>query len=371
MLHPSHLSRRRLLSLAGASGAALLTPPGLIKPANAAPLPAIDEKDAIFAFGHVGPITDEGWTWSHNEGMKAIQAAYPKIKMLMVENIPYSADATRIFRQFVSQGAHMVFSTSNYGDFFSEVAARAPRVGFLEADGRTLRDNIGWYYIQHWNPTYVIGVAAGLMSKSGKLGYVSSFPVPSVYASTNSFIMGARTVNPNATLQVISINSWFDPQGAAQAGTALVDNGCDLLFGIMDEAAYLQVAERRGVKAVMWNTDMRRYGPNAYISSVILDWKAFYLDQTKKRLAGTWTPSGTLLPMGGGIDRDKWGETVPMDVQQKADAVRTKILGGFNPFVGELKDNKGVVRVAAGKAMTETELYNWDWSVEGVLGLSK
>ena len=133
MLHPSHLSRRRLLSLAGATGAALLTPPGLIKPANAAPLPAIDEKDAIFAFGHVGPITDEGWTWSHNEGMKAIQAAYPKIKMLMVENIPYSADATRIFRQFVSQGAHMVFSTSNYGDFFSEVAARAPRVGFLEA----------------------------------------------------------------------------------------------------------------------------------------------------------------------------------------------------------------------------------------------
>ena len=209
------------------------------------------------------------------------------------------------------------------------------------------------------------------MSKSGKLGYVSSFPVPSVYASTNSFIMGARTVNPNATLQVISINSWFDPQGAAQAGTALVDNGCDLLFGIMDEAAYLQVAERRGVKAVMWNTDMRRYGPNAYVSSVILDWKAFYLDQAKKRLAGTWTPSGTLLPMGGGIDRDKWGETVPMEVQQKADAVRTKILGGFNPFVGELKDNKGVVRVAAGKAMTEMELYNWDWSVEGVLGLSK
>jgi basic membrane lipoprotein Med (substrate-binding protein (PBP1-ABC) superfamily) len=217
----------------------------------------------------------------------------------------------------------------------------------------------------------VVGVAAGLMSKSGKLGYVSSFPVPSVYTSTNAFIMGARTVNPTATLQVISINSWFDPQGAAQAGTALLDNGCDFLFGIMDEAAYLQVAERRGIPAAMWNTDIRRYGPNSYVSSIVLDWKAYYVEQARKRLAGTWNGSGTLLPMGGGIDRDKWGEKVPMDVQQKADAVRTKIMGGFNPFVGELKDAKGEVKVAAGKAMTEMDLYNWDWSVEGVQGLTK
>jgi basic membrane protein A and related proteins len=52
--------------------------------------------------------------------------------------------------------------------------------------------------------------------------------------------------------------------------------------------------------------------------------------------------------------------------------VRTKILGGgFNPFVGPLKDNKGEVKLAAGKTMTDMELYNWDWSVEGVLGLTK
>jgi basic membrane protein A and related proteins len=364
-------SRRHLLSLAGATGAALLTSPATIRPAAAAPLPAVDEKDAIFAFGHVGPITDEGWTWSHNEGMKAIQAAFPKVKTLVVESIPYSADASRTFRQLVARGAHMVFSTSNYGDFFYDVVARNPKVAFMEADGRRVAGNMGWYYIQHWNPTYVVGVAAGLLSKSGKLGYVASFPVPSVYASTNAFIMGARTVNPNATLQVISINSWFDPQGAAQAGTALIDNGCDFLFGIMDEAAYLQVAERRGVPAAMWNTDIRRYGPNSYVSSIILDWRAYYLEQARKRLDGTWTGTGTLLPMGAGIDRDKWGDKVPMEVQQRADAARTKILNGFNPFVGELKDNKGQVRLAAGKTMTNMELYNWDWSVEGVLGLSK
>lgn len=366
----SRLSRRNILSLAGAAGTSLLAP-GLIKPAAAAaPLPPVKEENAVVAFGHVGPITDEGWTWSHNEGMKAVQAAFPKLKTLVVETIPYSADATRTFRQLVSQGACMVFSTSNYGDFFYDVVARSPKVAFLEADGRKTADNLGWYYIQHWFPTYVVGVAAGLLSKSGKLGYVASFPLPSCFTSSNAFLMGARSVNPNATLQVISINSWFDPQGAAQAGTALIDNGSDFLFGIMDEAAYLQVAERRKVWAAMWNTDIRRYGPNSYVSSIILDWKSYYLDQVTKRLEGTWVPTTQLLPMGGGIDRDKWGEKVPLEVQKQADAIRDKIMAGFNPFVGPLKDSKGNVKLAGGQKMSELDLYNWDWSIEGVSGLA-
>ncbi|TIU51337.1 MAG: BMP family ABC transporter substrate-binding protein, partial [Mesorhizobium sp.] len=140
-------------------------------------------------------------------------------KVLEVENVPYSADATRIYRQFVSEGANLIFDTSSTGDFLHEVVKRAPDVGFMECDGRTTMDNLGWYYLNHWYPTYVVGVAAGHLSKSGKLGYVASFPVPSVFSGTNAFLMGARSVNPNATLQAVVINSWFDPQAAAQAGT--------------------------------------------------------------------------------------------------------------------------------------------------------
>ncbi|MGX9425694.1 MULTISPECIES: BMP family ABC transporter substrate-binding protein [Bradyrhizobium] len=365
-----HLSRRRFLNLGAAAGSSLLLPPGLIRSAHAAaPLPAIAEKDAVIAFGHTGPVTDEGWTWSHDQGMKAVKAAFPQVKTVFVESIPYSADATRTYRQFVSENACMVFATSNYGDFLYDVAKRSPKVAFYECDGRNPLDNLSTYYVAHWYPTYVTGVAAGLMSKSGKLGYVASFPVPSVFSGTNAFLMGARSVNPNATMQVITINSWFDPQAATQAGTALLDNGCDLLFGIMDEAGYLQVAEKRGAKAVMWNTDIRRYGPKAYISSIVIDFKQYYVGEVKKRLEGTWTPSSTILPMGAGVDRDAWGESVPEDMRKQADAVREKILGGWSPFVGEIKDAKGNVKVASGKRMSETELYNWDWPIAGISGL--
>ena len=365
-----HPSRRSVLKIGTATGASLLMPALPRLALAAGPLPAIKEEDAVIAFGHVGPVTDQGWTYTHDLGMKAVQKAFPKAKTLFVENMPYSADATRIYRQFVQQGANLVFSTSNSGDFLYEVADQTPDVGFLECDGRHTSDNVGWYYLAHWYPTYVMGVAAGMMSKTGKLGYIASFPVSSVFSGTNAYLMGARSVNPKANLQVITINSWFDPQGATQAGTALIDNGCDFLFGIMDEAGYLQVAEKRGVPAAMWNTDMRAFGPKSYVTSIVCDWNAYYVDQVGKRIAGQWTPSTTILPMGGGIDIDKWGESVPKEVQSKADAVRTKILGGWSPFTGELKDSKGAVRVKAGETMTEDQLYNWDWSVDGVSGLS-
>jgi basic membrane lipoprotein Med (substrate-binding protein (PBP1-ABC) superfamily) len=102
----------------------------------------------------------------------------------------------------------------------------------------------------------------------------------------------------------------------------------------------------------------------------LIDFKKYYVDQVKKRLAGTWTPEGTIMAMGAGTDRDAWGAKVPAEVAKQADAVRDKIIGGWSPFAGELKDSKGNVRLAAGKTMTELELYNWDWSVEGVSGLT-
>lgn len=365
------LSRRGLLNAAAVGAAGLMLPSGLIRTARAqTPLAAIAEADAVIGFGHVGPITDEGWTWTHHQGLQAVKAAFPNLKsVLEVENVPYSADATRIYRQFVREGASMIFDTSSTGDFLHDVVRRSPEVAFMECNGHVPMDNLGWYYLAHWYPTYVIGVAAGHLSKSGRLGYVASFPVASVYCGTNAFIMGARTVNPEAELQVITINSWFDPQAATQAGTALVDNGCDFLFGIMDEAGYLQVAEKRGVWAAMWNTDIRRYGPNAYVSSVVIDWQKFYVEEVRKRLAGTWTPSTVILPLAGGIDRDAWGQNVPAEVATAADAVRDRMLGGWSPFVGELKDSTGAVRVPAGQKMTDLELYNWDWSVDGITGL--
>ena len=326
----------------------------------------------LVGFGYVGPVADEGWTWSHDQGrIFAEKNLDGKIKTVFVETMPYSDETSRLLEQFIADGAKMVVTNSEYADFISKVSDRHPEIAFMECNGGDRTDNKISFYIEHWDPSYLIGMMAGLISKTGKMGFIGSYPVPAIYTSCNSFIMGARAINPKATLKVVLINSWFDPSKAKQAAEALVSDGCDVLFGIMDEAAYLQVAEKEGIWAAMWNTDIRRFGPNAYVSSVMLDWKNFYRDEIAKVLNGTWTGNrNVLLPIGEGVDRDSWGKNVPEKYQWMVDAVRDQMLKGWTPFVGPIKDKDGKVKIPAGEKLTSGYMYDkWTWSVEGVIGL--
>ncbi|AXY23494.1 MULTISPECIES: BMP family ABC transporter substrate-binding protein [Komagataeibacter] len=381
------LPRRHLLATAGAALSTGLAPRrGLAAPsgpqstaqiladlaapyASMPPLPPVAEEDALLAMGYVGPTSDGGWTEMHHVALQAVRREFPRLRTVYVESVPYSADATRLLREFVAEGAQMVMTGADYGDFLTDVAARAPDTAFVQCDGRAVKRNVSWYYIAHWYVSYVIGVAAGLLSKTGKLGFIGAFPLPSAYAGANAALMGARTVNPDATMQVITINAWFDPQAAIQAANALADKGCDFLFGIMDEAGYLHVAQERGLWAAMWNKDIRQFGPDAYVASVVLDFAQFYIAQVRARLAGTWRPVPQLLMMGQGVDRDPWGRRVPQDVRDKADAVRSRIMNGWSPFVGPLRDQHGTLRLAQGEVMNDLELYHWNWAVDGVSGL--
>ena len=375
------LPRRRLLAGAGAALSAGFMPhPGraagpagtdaileaLAAPyASMPPLPPVAEEDALVAMGYVGPISDGGWTEMHHVALQAVRRTFPRLRTVYVESVPYSADATRLLREFVAEGAQMVMTGADYGDFLTDVAARAPDTAFVQCDGRAVQRNVSWYYIAHWYVSYVIGVAAGLLSKTGKLGFIGAFPLPSAYAGSNALLMGARTVNPDATMQVITINAWFDPQAAIQAANALADKGCDFLFGIMDEAGYLHVAQERGLWAAMWNKDIRQFGPDAYVASVVLDFAQFYIAQIRARLAGTWRPVPQLLKMGEGVDRDPWGRRVPQEVRDQADAVRTRIMNGWSPFVGPMRDQHGNQRLAPGEGSNARDLSHCTGALEG------
>ena len=105
------LSRRRIIQAGGLAAASPLLP-GLLRPARAASAftPVAPDK-AVIGFGHVGPISDEGWTSTHHASMEAVKKAYPKAKYIEVQNIPYSADGPRTFRQYVVQKCDIVFIT--------------------------------------------------------------------------------------------------------------------------------------------------------------------------------------------------------------------------------------------------------------------
>ena len=72
-------------------------------------------------------------------------------------------------------------------------------------------DNLGTYFGTIYEPVYLAGIAAGKMSKTGKLGYIVSVPIPQVLLNVNAFTLGARSVNPAATTTVTFTGSWCDP----------------------------------------------------------------------------------------------------------------------------------------------------------------
>lgn len=318
-----------------------------------------------------GPVSDEGFAMSHHMGLQQMDEALPNVEYVYADNVPRSEEVSQTVEQFILDGANVIITSTAFGDFIYNVAVDHPEVKFLELGGTYETDNMITFYVEHWDPSYLIGMAAGLMTETNKLGYVGAFPMPVIYASVNAFHLGAQSVNPDVTTSVVLINNFYDPPAARQAGEALFDDGVDVVFNIMNEPSLLQLAEERGTWAGMWNVDMRSFGPNAYISSVELDWSSFYIAEMQAILDGTWEGNRVvLLPIGEGVDRDDWGQNIPQEVRDQIDAIRSQMLEGLNVFVGPIYDANGELKVAEGEELTDDFLYEgWTWAVEGVTGL--
>ena len=318
-------------------------------------------------FAYIGPVTDNGWTFTHDEGRQAMDGALgDTVKSSYVENVPISAEASQTFEQLASEN-QLVVANTEYANFLSDVAARHADVAFLEADGHTYTDNLFAYYVEHSRPNYLLGVAGASLSKTGKLGYVGAFPTATAWNDTNPMLLGAQTVNPDATVQAVMISSFFDPQKATQATNALIDGGVDFVFAVMDEPSFLQVCEERGVWGAAWNTDIREFGPHAYVNTYQLDWGPFYTEQATAVLNGTWTSQTDvdLLPLALG----SWGDDVPSEVIDAVDAADAALGSAATPYIGPLSDDSGQEQVPAGETLTPEQAYAIDWGLSGVSGV--
>ena len=148
-------------------------------------------------FIFVGAKDDYGYNQAAYIGSQGVEKAFPDLKVLRSENVPETAEAERVMEEMIRNGAKIIFPTS-YGhlDPALNVAKRHPDVLFYHQGGLKTADNLGTYFGTIWEPVYLAGIAAGKMSKSGKLGYIVSVPIPQVLLNVNAFELGAKSVNP-------------------------------------------------------------------------------------------------------------------------------------------------------------------------------
>jgi simple sugar transport system substrate-binding protein len=325
------------------------------------------------AFAYIGPVGDGGWTFAHDNGRKALEAAMgDKIKTSFVENVPESADAERVMKDLASQGNKLIFGTTfGYMEPMLKVAQDFKDVKFEHATGYKTSENLRTYDSRTYEGAYMAGIVAGSMTKSNTLGVVGSVPIPEVIRNINSFTMGAQSVNPKVKTKVVWVNEWFNPPKETEAATSLINGGADILFQNTDSPAVLKTAEEKGKRAFGWDSDMTAYGPKAHLASAVINWGPYYIKATQDYLAGTWT-GGSASWWGvkeGAIDLVSIASDVPDAAKAKVEEVKKGLKeGSFAIWKGPIVDNQGKTVVAKDEVADDKFLGGVHFYVKGVEG---
>ena len=286
--------------------------------------------------------------------------------------MPEGADTERVLRDLVAQGNKLIFGTSfGFMEPMLKVAKDHPEVKFEHATGYKTAENMNVYDSRFYQDTYLAGVVAASMSKTGTLGFVGSFPIPEVLRNINAFTLGAQSVKPGIRVRVAWVNSWYDPPKETEAAQALMNGGADVLLQNTDSTAVLQAADTAGKHAFGWDSDMSSFGGKAHLGSAIADWSHYYKKSIQAVLDGSWK-GGQVTRWGvpeGQNDLIKLSDEIPAEVRAKVEEIKTKMKArSFDVFNGPIVDSTGKERLAAGTTADDDWMGKIDFYVKGVEG---
>ena len=336
---------------------------------------------AAFADGHaktkvgfvyVGPIGDGGWTYEHDKGRLAVEEAFgDKVETVYQESVPEGADSVRVITQMALSGADIIFTTSfGYMDPTNEVAAKFPDVKFEHATGyKRNTPNVSTYSARFYEGRAIQGHIAGKMTKTNKIGYIASFPIPEVIRGINSAYIHAKKVNPDVEFNIIWAYTWFDPAKEADAATALIEQGADVILQHTDSTAPQAAAQKaEGVITFGQASDMAEYAPLPRVSSIIDDWAPYYIARVGAVMDGTWESTDTWDGIGPGmVAIGEISDAVPADVKAEALAMKDALAdGSYHAFTGPLNKADGSVWLAEGETASDGDLAGMNFYVEGL-----
>lgn len=329
-----------------------------------------DQDPFKVGFIYVGPVGDLGWTYQHDQGRLAIEAEFgDAVETTYVESVPEGADAERVMSQMARSGVDMIFSTSfGYMDPTINVAENFPDVLFEHATGYKRADNVSTYSARFYEGRNVIGLIAGRMTKTNKIGYIASFPIPEVVRGINAAYLAAKAVNPDVEFKIVWAYTWFDPGKEADAANALIEQGVDVIMQHTDSPAALTIAEEKGIYAFGQASDMLQFGPNARLTSIIDDWDPYYIERVRAAMDGTWESTETWDGIGAGmVGIGAFNDAIPAEVQAEAQAAIDAIAAGeLHPFTGPINKQDGTPWLAEGEVADDATLAGMDFYVEGI-----
>src|ERR1700726_2005326 len=363
----NNLSRRALLGGSAALVGVGMT--GFIDRAAAA-------ESLTMGIVYVGARDDFGWNQAHAVAAKALKGV-PNVKVLEEERVPETTAVAKSMESMVKlDGAKLVLGTSfgYFNPFMIELARKFPDIKVRHSamlwDPAKHPKNLGSYFSYIDQAPYINGIAAGLLTKTNKLGFIAPKTVGLVLRDVNSFAIGARKVNPNATVQLMVTGEWTMPVREAEATNALIDAGCDVIATRVDSPkVVVEASEARGVKTTGHATSQASLAPKGFITGAEMKWETIY-----KNFAAILA-KGEKLPnvMQGGYDKDfvqntPFGAGATEAARTASMAAMVELRAGKPVFVGPVKSNTGKVISATTLELYHPSLWGTDYLVEGVVG---
>jgi len=321
-----------------------------------------------------GPLLDGGWNESHSAAIDRVQEAYPGIEVTRIEGANPGQRAQLALEELASQGHQLILATgSSHTEDILTINEDYPDSKFATVGGTQLAGNLAQYFTAIEEIRYLHGMMAGLLTETDVIGFVSGFPVPIEVRTLNAVALGVEAVNPDATIEVLWVNSWYDPDLEREAARTLFEAGADVIVSDMSSPGIPSFADREGLLFSSYDQDMSEVNPESWMGGFRIRWDAYYRKAVEDMIAGIWEPELYY----GGIAEGMLVEATygPAVTQAILDAIEEKkqelISGSFEVFRGPISDNEGVERVADGESLGLVEVQGCcDWLVSFLEGAS-
>lgn len=326
------------------------------------------------------PAEGSGYTYTHDIGIQGMQQnlGLSDSQIIRKNNISDTDEAAtrKAIQECIDAGCNIIFTTSwGYMQTTADMAEEYPDVYFSHGTGYMSNGkNFNNYFGRIYQARYLSGIAAGLNTKTNKIGYVAAMGLNNseVTGGIDAFALGIYSINPDAKVYVKVTNSWYDPKGEEGAAKTLLNMNCDVIAQHCDTVYPQTLAQEKGVYSIGYNSDMSKEAPEACICSVIWNWSAYYTSAVQSIIDGTWDGSNYY----GGMNENLVSITPIADfaadtTQEKVNVAKQQILSGKNGvFDGVIETNTGATVGTAGKTLDDAVItggINWYFKTVNVI----
>lgn len=317
------------------------------------------------------PAEGSGYSYTHDLGIQGMQENLGLSSDQIVRKIVDDSDAQATeasIRECIDEGCNVIFSTSwGYMETTAAMAEEYPDIYFSHGTGYMSNGkNFNNYFGRIYQARYLSGIVAGMNTKSNLIGYVAAQDSSNseVTGGIDAFAIGVASVNPDAKINVIITNSWYDPEKEEAASRQLLDMGCDVMAQHCDTAYPQTLAQERGVYGIGYNSDMSKETPDSCLTSVIWNWSAYYTSAVKSIIDGSWDGSNYYGGMAEGlVGITNLASFAAEGTQEKVDEATAAILSGqINVFDGVMTTNTGETIGQEGSTLDDATItgeINW------------